>query len=523
MRPEIPGYTIIAELHRSPFSTVYRALHIALDRTVLIKVLPPSIKQQHSMAKRFVREAKVHARLAHPNIVQIFDYGVQKDAHYIIMEFIQGRSLRQLLQQQGALEPSQAVSILRDVLRGLSYAHDRGVLHRDIKPENIMISDDGEVKITDFGLAAYLDSIEALDRATVGTPAYMAPEQIHGQRPDQRSDLFSVGAMFFEMLTGRSPFVGETIEESIHRVLNESPALPPTMILDIPEHLQRVCLTLLQKDAQDRFANADEALAALEAKKAPPENTQTDASVPASKKRKTKYLFPFALAVTAIGVTAFFLLRQQAAPPQAPPVVDSLRVSQQMQQNDSVQQQPDSVHILRNSARSDVVERPPQQTPPNKPLEKTTLTAQADRAESKTPGYAFIDVQPWAKVIIDSASYGMTPIENRITLSSGRHVLKLINPQFGEIKDTIDIKSGETIHYKFNFNKMFGRLQLQVRPWADIYLNGRHYGATPISQPLLLKPGTYRLRLVNPGYTVWEKTITINADETLTVQAILTK
>lgn len=203
----ISGYDIQSEIFRGPVTTVFDALHLALGRRVILKILNTQWMNETDLIDRLSREAKICARLDHPNIVKIFDFNRTDNSVYISMEYIDGWTLENLILQKETIEISELINITIQILNGLSYAHSKDIVHRDIKPSNIMITPDRTVKITDFGLAVVSDlpGITGQDQ-TVGSPAYMSPEQVMAKDVDQRSDLFSLGATLFKLCTGKSPF-----------------------------------------------------------------------------------------------------------------------------------------------------------------------------------------------------------------------------------------------------------------------------------------------------------------------------
>ena len=265
MKPQIPGYQIIAEISRRPTSVVYRAFQLSLKRVVLIKALQPQAATEPDIVQRFEREAQACARLKHPNIVDVFDFGTFDGSFYIAMEYVEGKSLQDLLAGGQRLPLDITLFIVTQVLQGLAHAHARGVIHRDLKPANVLIAQDGTVKITDFGLATFLDSPGSTTHGgVVGTPAYMSPEQISGEALDGRSDLFSLGATFYEMLTHRQAFGGATTATCLNKVLNEEPPRLESLVPSLPEALQAVLLRLLKKDREERYASTEKVLDDLE-------------------------------------------------------------------------------------------------------------------------------------------------------------------------------------------------------------------------------------------------------------------
>ncbi|TML13370.1 MAG: serine/threonine protein kinase, partial [Actinobacteria bacterium] len=206
-------YELQRRLARGGMADVFLARDRLLDRPVAIKVLFPDLAADPAFVQRFRREAQAAANLNHPNIVSIFDWGQQDDTYFIVMEFIDGRSLADLIRTEGALDADRAAEIASDVAAALGIAHRSGVIHRDVKPGNVLITSDGQVKVADFGIATVLsDTNTDLTRAgtVMGTATYFSPEQAQGRSVDARSDLYSLGAVLYEMIVGRPPFKGDT-------------------------------------------------------------------------------------------------------------------------------------------------------------------------------------------------------------------------------------------------------------------------------------------------------------------------
>src|SRR5438445_12873431 len=205
-------YEVITRVAAGGMGEVYRAHDSVLGREVAIKILHPHLAGDRGFVDRFRREARAAAILNHPSIVGVYDWGTTDGTYFMVMEFVPGPNLRPLLAEYGRLEPAQAVEVCLPVLAALDHAHGHGIVHRDVKPENILIARSGAVKVADFGLArAYADSYISQAEGTVtGTVQYLAPEQIQGEPADPRTDLYALGVVMFELLTGRAPFTGET-------------------------------------------------------------------------------------------------------------------------------------------------------------------------------------------------------------------------------------------------------------------------------------------------------------------------
>ena len=259
MISQLGRYEIISELGQGAMGVVYKATDPLIDRVVAIKTinLGLALEEKDEYEARFYQEAKAAGRLSHPNIVTIFDVGKSGDVAYIAMEFLRGRELRDILDDAVALPVERVLDIAYQVALGLAYAHEHGIVHRDVKPSNIMVDADGHVKITDFGIARMESaSVRTQTGMVLGSPKYMSPEQVMGKLIDQRSDIFSLGVMLYEMLTGRVPFAGENVNAIMYQTLNSVPPPPGTLNAALPEMINFIVAKALAKGLDDRYQSA---------------------------------------------------------------------------------------------------------------------------------------------------------------------------------------------------------------------------------------------------------------------------
>jgi serine/threonine-protein kinase len=264
-KKKIGRYKILGELGRGAMGIVYKAEDPNLDRQVALKtiILDEDSEGRAEYHKRFILEAKAAGKLNHPNIVTTFDCGEHEGLAYLAMELLEGTDLRSRLQKE-AVPAAEAVEIARQVAEGLAYAHARGVVHRDIKPGNIMLNGGGQAKIMDFGLARMRMADHKTSTGMVlGTPRYMSPEQISGQPVDQRSDIFSLGIVLYEMLTGTRLFAGENIEQVQHLILQTEHVPPTRQVPGLPPMVDFVVARALKKDPAVRYQDAREFAADL--------------------------------------------------------------------------------------------------------------------------------------------------------------------------------------------------------------------------------------------------------------------
>jgi serine/threonine protein kinase len=253
-------YRLVAQQGSGGMAVIYKAIDQALGRTVAIKILRPSLTPDPTFITRFQNEARSIANLTHPNIVTVFDVGDDNQTHYIVMEYVDGRDLKKLIREYGALPIDRAVDLAIGICAGLGFAHRAGLVHADVKPQNILLNKDNQVKITDFGIALALSDSQPKERQSVvwGSPHYFAPEQAQGERPTAASDVYSIGVVMFEMLTGRLPFTGANQQElamahirsPIPKVTDINPA--------VPESLSQIISKVMSKEPSNRYRMADQ-------------------------------------------------------------------------------------------------------------------------------------------------------------------------------------------------------------------------------------------------------------------------
>ena len=251
-------YHMVERIAAGGMGEVFRAHDAVLAREVAIKVLHRSLAGDPAFVDRFRREARAAASLAHPHIVAVYDWGAVDSIYYMVMEFVRGPSVRHFLNEQGRMEPAQAAEILHQTLLALGHAHRQGFVHRDMKPENLLVTQDGVVKVADFGLArAYADGRVTQAGAVTGTVQYLAPEQIRGEPADPRSDLYSLGIVTYELLTGKLPFTGETAMAIAYKHLSDRVPAPSTILPDLPAELDGFVAAATDRDRELRPESAD--------------------------------------------------------------------------------------------------------------------------------------------------------------------------------------------------------------------------------------------------------------------------
>jgi len=496
-------FTIEATISESSTTRVYRAYDETLHRRVLLKVLHRHLAHDEQVRQRFVREARACAALRSEYIVQVYDLTEVEGAPAIVMEFVDGRSLKELIEDESQRTFTLASTVALHVLRGLSAAHGQQIIHRDVKPGNIMVDVNGTVKLSDFGLARIsLPSTMTTEGMLVGTPAYIAPEQILGEQPDVRADMFSLGATVVETLSGERIFEGATYSECLNKVSSFRAEMldrfVPTSSAEFVAFLKR----LMHPDKRQRFASADEALAALHFKgnvaSAVPSPRLTKSWV-----RPSRIAASLVIAAAAIyGVNLFALRPQQLQQVNKSAIMLLPDTSKQS----AFAQQP-VVTLSEESALPRKGEKVKEKSAAKAAPVGTTISTDS--------GSVTITSTPWAKVYLDNSLIGETPLAAPVSLASGSHTIVFTHPSFEPVVKTVSVSLGSQLHVDCNFLSNAGFLNCAVSPWAEIYVDDIYRDTTPLDKSVVLSAGKHHVRLHNPAFQDIRQEITIVPHDTL--------
>lgn len=258
-------YEILEVIGEGGMAVVYKARDNRLDRLVAVKIMREEMASDEEFRRRFCAESHAVAMLSNPNIVAVYDVSHSDAMEYIVMELVEGITLKQYMDKKGALPWREMLHFSKQVARALGHAHERGIIHRDIKPQNIMLLRDGTIKVADFGIAALENEIEENDGQAIGSIHYIAPEQARGESPDARSDLYSLGVVMYEMLTGQRPYTGDTLGEIAVKHMNAEAVPPHKIVEDIPAELERITLKAMNAKITERYQSAAELLDDMDA------------------------------------------------------------------------------------------------------------------------------------------------------------------------------------------------------------------------------------------------------------------
>jgi serine/threonine-protein kinase len=478
-------FEIIECLKKDSHSSVFIANHIYLGKKIILKTLNSDELSDKSILARFKREAKILAKLDHPNLIKVLDFGSYNNSFYLSFEYFPSRNLRQVI-KENHLTFEEKGKLIIQLMRALNFAHQNEIIHRDIKPENILINSNLDLKIADFGLAQ-IKSEQGLTQKSsiVGTPSYMSPEQIRGEELTHQSDLFSAGIVSYELLNNTNPFLGKDISETINNILNYKESDLINRINQLPEYFQPALKAMLKKNSANRAKSAVDVLNLLGIE-------ATFYHVPVQKviKRNFKKIFAYS-SIMAAGIIILFAVLF---------LNDYLGKSNQ--QNSNIRQE--------NNIK------------PADSLISESLTTQEEEKKTETegnlPGKLFIDCQPWADIYINNKKIDTTPLKNYIQLSPGLHRIKLVNPNFPPVTRRVNIVSDELQSITVDLRDHVGYLDCKINPWGDIYINGELKGTTPLREPLMLAPGKYLVVLKNPEYQSIEERVTISAGDTLSMK-----
>ncbi len=502
-------FRIDEKISESGSTSVYKAFQEALDRPVLLKVLHQHLANDPVIRERFSREAKACAHLRSEHIVQVYDLTEYNGCPAIVMEYVHGSSLKDVIAGIPADRENLATSVAVSILQALSLAHRRGIIHRDIKPGNILVADDGTVKLTDFGLAyvAHAPTV-TLEGTVLGTPAYMAPEQVRGETVDARTDFFSLGVTLVEVVTGKRIFEGPTYSECIRKIMEFRAEHLEGIVLSLPPDRLAFLKRLMAPEAKNRFQNATEALNDLGEKA---EETQSESQ----ERPPRRYLVP---ALTVLAALAFVGVLYFGTPKPSPTGQrqDPIR---QTQTQDSSTVAGGDVQAVEN--RRPVEQRPgavfdPKSTDRQSP-QLPSMSARVDRDSANI----VFTSNPWAKVYVDGRLVGETPLAQPVVLAQGKHSVTFSNPSFDPILKDIEIRSGKQQIVSADFLANAGFLKCTVEPWAEVYVDEQYKDTTPLGRPIIVTAGIHHLRFHNSAYVDSMQVITVRPRDTVTVVVTL--
>jgi serine/threonine protein kinase len=453
----IGRFTILNEIGRGSYGVVWAAQDPVLAREVAIKIIPLTRDAgfRTQVEANFLREAKSAGGMSHPSIVTIYDAGKTDAFAYIAMERLHGQDLHEYLASGNRMSPRQAASMMMRLADAIHYANKRGLVHRDIKPSNIFMSRDLKPKLLDFGTALAPAPQETNDKGTrhlVGTPNYMSPEQAKGDPLDARSDIFSLGTILYELLTGRRAFDGRTIDETLEQVVDAQPRAVDKIRPETPATLVSIVRKAMERDPAQRYQKASDLRNALaefvEGSRAPGVDFPIaarpgDNDLPPAPRRAPLKILLGGLALVAAAVIVFLALRPQSLPPRvqalAPQPVLPAPVPPPA---DATVPAAEATTEEAKAAEAKAAEA------------KTSARRRADASASAVPlrdGTVTLAIAPWGEVVVDGVSRGVSPPLTQVALAPGPHTVEIRNQSSPPFVVRIDLRSGETIPLQHRF------------------------------------------------------------------------
>jgi len=578
----VDDFTLQEFIYEGPHTLVFRGYQISLRRAVIVKLLKPHVKNRREWVERFQREARVCAKLKHPNVVDVYALGEKEGYHYIAIEYVHGMSLKELLKDAGSLPSNIALSVINQVLKALSFVHQHKIIHRDVKPGNILINTYGQAKLTDFGLAQIEEEPTVTQQGSIiGTPAYMAPEQISGSNLDGRTDLFALGAVIYEMLSGEQAFAGENYSTCLYKIMNETPPLLTDLNPAISEEFSGYVEKFLRKSPGERWRDALSAREHLQtlAKQlniktgaeqvaefirpfladsvsTKSENIQAKETVlPNNDSEKNKHPFTqkrwllFSGGVGAIILVALFVawlkMPVDSISPdnrlqnKIPPVtIDSLSEDSMMasaffadtswdsEMGDLKTGKNDNKEMMQLRVDSTQVDfsgntRPGIKVENNLPAFRDTAASPLAITKTKLATRVNISVEPWAKIMIDDQEADSHAVQQIIPVTPGKHTITFVHPNFSPQVMHIDVQAGEQKEIQWSFFENAGFLWVEARPWAEVYVDNTFRDSTPLKKPIVLSAGSHLLELKHPRLATHREQITILPGDTVQVQVQL--
>jgi serine/threonine protein kinase len=497
-------FTIEEKIQESNFTCVYRAFDAVLQRRVLLKVLHKHQAADPDLRQRFIREAQACAALRSEHIVQVYDLTEYEDCPAIVMEFVEGTSLKKLIADGGTRSLKYTQKVALHTLRGLVTAHEQGIIHRDIKPGNILAATNGTFKVSDFGLAyiAFVPTVTT-QGMVLGTPAYMSPEQIRHDKVDERTDLFSLGATLIEVLSGERIFEGHSYAECAKKILTFKPEILDRYADQSSAEFVQILKLQMAPKKQNRFPSSKDALYTLDKK-------DSDIFINISKPHSQfKNSIRVAISVTILVILAaisYFLLNKNSGSSPAVQIqalghVDSVSRSTTLVNGSEIEKEVPFRNA--NDLMRKQVEIQPTANPPV-----------AINQAVVDSGSVMLTSTPWAKVYVDNRLIGETPFSKPLILSAGKHSVLFVHPSFEPIMQTVTVLPFREITVTGNFIENAGYLNCIVTPWAEVYINDQYKDTTPLEKPIVLSPGSYHVRFKNASFADIIREVTIRPKDT---------
>lgn len=535
---------------------VYKAKDTELDEVIAIKLLLDELSSDEKMIEYFKREIRLARKVKHKNIARVHDLQEFEGKRFITMEYVDGTTLKNLITKKGSFSLEEGLPIIKQVCEGLKACHDSGIIHRDISSKNIMIDKNGNALIMDFGIAR--SAVTGGTATVVGTPHYMSPEQLEGKKVDARSDIYSLGVVMYEMFTGSLPFTGTTPISIAMRHLKEKPVNPARLNRALPKKMCEIILKCLEKEKAKRYQTIEVLLKDIsELEKI----VQTEAIQLPKRKFKISYLIPLAVIIAFLAMRELWLILKPTEESQKPAIKHAEEVLTPMEEVEKSSSEPIKEEIKTQPVESNPsvltklsethetkiqniqekpkveVEKPltkkpeektsqprtriiPQEKPNPPPTEKPKkIETEKERLIRMGVGL-FSPVIPFKGtfILVDGEPLAQSPVSS-VELPEGKHKIELKNHELNAyLEDEIYIIAGETLKKSYSFPQK-GAIQVQAIPWAEVFIEGKNYGQTPIEK-IELPVGYYEIVFKHPAFPEKRVKVTVKGEETTRVETV---
>ena len=493
-------FEIINCLKKDMQSCVYLAKHILLGRTIILKTLDTDHLEDPAILERFKREAKILAQLDDERIIKVFDFGNWKNFFYISFEYFPGQNLRKALSIRN-FSFSEKLRLIKQLLDGLQTAHESKIIHRDLKPENILVNEELSLKLADFGLAHVDDDTRlTMQNALIGTPAYMSPEQIRGDDISFRSDIFSLGIIIYELITGIHPFVGKDAAETLNNILKGYSHKLNKAILPLQKDLQKIIIGCLQKEPSQRFKSVQEIIERLD-------KIIVIKEIPAQKKYKKNKITWIIPVTAAISIPLLMALYTYIGQKEIPEItLDAVDNSSEPVWRDTLSRPTDAVRSEEQTGLKSI-----------QPVKENLVDNESKilPVEKSRPGKLLVRCDPWAYIYLNESKVDSTPLNDPIILSPSTYTLKLMHPDYPVFTQIITIEEDTLLEIKVDLDTLMGYLRCNVYPWAEVFIDEKQIGQTPFTEPIKISAGEHLLTISNPKYEDYKEHIRILKNDTL--------
>ena len=553
MRAKIGNrFEIIDEIHHGQMANSYRAKDLESGSTVFLKILHPALKSDEDILMRFHREVKLAGSIEHPNVVNLVESGEIEGSLYISFEWQDGELLSSFfagISEGCGITLNETACCIAQILAGLQAIHDAGIVHRDLKPGNILLDKEGKIHILDFSLSlSSKDSRITAHGNIVGTPGYLAPEVIAGGNPSPQSDLFAVGIIFYELLSGEPLFSSDDIYSTLQKV-HEADIVSLTEIReDVPREVDDFIKKLLAKHPDDRFPDARTALERL--KSIESLNIREDSPVMKripGKRKLSKYIYTSALIIFLVLASVVTLNinsnHVEETEPEQIASADTANIAdtssgQTTSVDSTVIREPEteepeikavskkekSTTEVKHDDESKITAPPAQSSEQKVDTSSISNTESVEMAELKKDS-VFVDISvfPWAKVYIEGKFLGTTPLLSGTKCLPGEHLVRFEHPEFPVVTKLIDFGDKAEFSININMENEFGRLDFEIIPWGYIIIDDMNEGTAPLPKPLFVAPGEHVVKIQHPNFMEVVRQIDIKAGEMIIVNVNFTE